>query len=148
MNLLCTPYNSEMTAEQLHNLTQRWMREVWQNRNLAALAELHAPHFRDHSPAGRGTDLASYRAGVAELFAAFPDFVAVTEDIVVDASARKTAVRWTASGSHKGVFIGASPTHKRVTFAGIEILRFERGQIAERWGEWDGLEIREQLTTP
>ncbi len=122
------------------------MKEVWQERDLAALNELHAPDFRDRSPAGRGADLTSYRAGIAELFAAFPDFSAVTEDILVDVSARKTAVRWRASGTHEGTFMDAPPTRRRITFSGIEILRVERGRIAERWGEWDGLDILAQLS--
>ena len=134
-----------MTYEQLRALTTRWMEEVWQKRNLDALDDLHAPDFRDRSPAGRGADLASYRKGIAELFAAFPDFVAITEDIVVDVRAQKTAVRWSASGTHEGAFMDALPTRERITFTGIEILRIEEGRILERWGEWDALEILAQL---
>ena len=134
-----------MSYEELHTLTARWMEEVWQKRNLAALDELHAPNFRDRSPAGRGADLTSYREGVAELFAAFPDFAAVTEDIIVDVQAQKTAVRWSALGTHESAFMDAPPTHKRVTFTGIEILRMEEGRIVERWGEWDGSGLLAQL---
>ena len=131
-----------MTYEHLHDLTERWMLEVWQRRNLTALDTLHTPNFRDHSPAGRGADLASYREGIAELFT---DFAAVTEDILVDVSAHRTAVRWTADGTHESTFMGTPPTHKRVTFTGIEILHFEEGRMSERWGEWDGRSILEQL---
>ncbi len=135
-----------MNLEQsLRSTTERWMNEVWEERNLSSLDELHAPNFQDHSPAGRGSDLASYRAGIVELFTAFPDFSTLTEDILVDASAHKTAVRWSASGTHEGAFMGVAPTHKRVTFAGIEILRIEEGRIVERWGEWDALDILAQL---
>ena len=134
-----------MTVEQLRHLTERWMKEIWQRRDLSSLDKLHAPNFQDHSPAGRGSDLASYREGVKELFTAFPDFSTTTEDIVVDPSAHKTAVRWSASGTHEGAFMGVAPTRKRITFAGIEILRVEEGRIIERWGEWDALAISEQL---
>lgn len=135
-----------MTLEQrLRNTTKRWMDEVWRKRNLSSLNELHAPEFQDRSPAGRGTDLASYSAGIEDLFTAFPDFSTTTEDILVDVSAHKTAVRWRASGTHEGAFMGVAPTHRRITFTGIEILRIEEEQIVERWGEWDALDILAQL---
>ena len=89
--------------------------------------------------------MASYREGVAELFKAFPDFATVTEDILVDVQTCKTAIRWRASGTHEGTFMGAEPTQKRITFSGIEILQFEAECIVARWGEWDGLEILAQL---
>ncbi|HOT01714.1 MAG TPA: ester cyclase, partial [Acidobacteriota bacterium] len=59
-----------------------WMERVWRRRDLAAISELHAPDFCDRSPAGRDPGLAAYAAGVAELFAAFPDFEATTDDLV------------------------------------------------------------------
>ena len=122
-----------------------WMERVWRQRDLAALAQLHAPDFRDRSPAGRDPGLAAYAAGVAELFAAFPDFETTTEDLVVDTATATVAIRWTAAGTHRGVFLGAAPTGRRITFRGIEIIRIAGGRITERWGEGDGLDLLDQL---
>ncbi len=64
---------------------------------------------------------------------------------MVDEAANKVAVRWTATGSHRESFMDVEPTGKRINFRGIEIVRIERGQIVERWGEWNGIELMEQL---
>ncbi|MBI4860628.1 MAG: ester cyclase [Candidatus Riflebacteria bacterium] len=129
----------------LASVAERWMREIWAQRNLASFDELHAPDFFDRSPSGRGSDRNAYRAGLEELFTAFPDFEASTEDLVVDEANSKVAVRWTAVGTHRGEFLGCPPTGRHITFRGIEILRIEKGMIVERWGEWDGLDLVQQL---
>lgn len=123
----------------------RWIEELWQRRNLDALPTLHAPDFQDRSPAGRGSDLAAYRQGLVELFTAFPDFYTVLDDLVVDESAGKVALRWTATATHAGPCLGCPPTGRTITCRGIELLRIVDGLIVERWGEWDGLDLLAQL---
>ncbi len=67
------------------------------------------------------------------------------DELVVDVTTSKVAVRWMATGTHQGEFLGLVPTSKRVTFRGIEIVRIEGKQIVERWGEWNGIELLQQL---
>ena len=136
-----------MTSEQLVAVARRWMAEVWQQGNVAAIDNLHAPSFVDSSPAGRPADREGYKAGVAELYSAFPDFYALIEDLVVDAPAGKVAIRWSATASHRGVFMGVLPTGRSITCRGIDILRVDDQtlRIVERWGEWDGVDLLGQL---
>lgn len=134
-----------MSAAQLRTVAKRWMAEVWAERNVAAVDELHALDFVDRSPANRASDREAYKASIAELYAAFPDWRATTDDLVVDVSASKVAIRWTASGTHLGAFLSFAPTGKPVTFHGIEILHIANSLIIERWGEWDSLTLEEQL---
>ncbi|MBK7188514.1 MAG: ester cyclase [bacterium] len=54
-------------------------------------------------------------------------------------------MRWTAVGTHRGAYLGAEPTGKRITFKGIEVIRVRDGRITARWGEWDGLDLLGQL---
>jgi predicted ester cyclase len=129
----------------LRSVAELWMEQVWRRRNLDALDRLHAPTFVDHTAAGRGSDSAAYRAGIAELYAAFPAWEAVTEDLVVDEATASAAIRWSARGTHAGPFLGHAATNRRSTFTGIEIIRVAQGRIVERWGEWDGLALLEQL---
>jgi len=129
----------------MQDVANRWMTEVWQQGRLESVDELHTEDFVDHSPSGRASDRDSYKAGIAGLYSAFPDFYAVTDDLVVDQPAQKIVVRWTASGTHQGEFMGIQATGQKITFRGIEILRIAGDRIAERWGEWDGLDILEQL---
>lgn len=129
----------------LKEIVDRWMDEIWQKRNVDAVDELHASDFVDRSPAGRSPDNRGFKEGLVRLYQAFPDFYATTDDLVIDASEGKVALRWSAVGTHKREYMGVPPTGKRVTFRGIEILRIENGRIVERWGEWDGIDLLEQL---
>ncbi len=131
--------------EALKAVAERWMEEIWRKRDFAAFDEIHAPDFVDRSPAGRASDRTSYRQSIIELFAAFPDWEAIIDDLLVDATTSKVAVRWTATGTHRGEFLGFAPSDKRITFRGIEIVRIEGSRIVERWGEWNGVELLQQL---
>lgn len=79
------------------------------------------------------------------MFGAFPDFFAVTDDLVIDPEASTVAVRWHATGTHLGVFMGVLASEKTISFRGIEIIHIENDKIVERWGEWDGEAILRQL---
>jgi len=121
------------------------MDRVWRRHEIDAIDEIHAPDFVDRSAAGRGTDNASYKHGIADFYSAFPDWSAVTEDLIVDVRSGTVALRWSATGTHSATYLGVAPTQRRIRFQGIEILRIEDGRIVERWGEWDGLGLLAQL---
>ncbi len=134
------------TRRDLAAIARRWIEEVWRPNDAPPFEELHAPGFRDRgAPSGRGTDRDAYAASIAELFAAFPDFIASVDDLVVDPEAGSVGVRWSASGTHRGVFEGIAPSGRTVAFRGIEIIRVRDGRIVERWGEWDGIDLLRQL---
>lgn len=127
----------------LEALARRWV-TLWDG-DLSAFDELHADNFIDHSPAGRGTDRAAFRQGIVELRRVFPDLRTTVEDVIVDAERGRLAVRWSALGTHVARFLDRGPTGRRIRFQGIEILSVVGGRIAERWGEWDGLGLLDQL---
>ncbi len=68
-----------------------------------------------------------------------------TEEMIVESERGLVGICWTATGTHRGSFMGVAPTGKPIRFAGIEIIRLEAGLVVERWGEWNGLELLEQL---
>lgn len=138
-----------MTRAALAGLARRWMR-LWQGGGLADFAALHAPGFTDMSPAGRGNDGAAFRASIAALYGAFPDFHATAEDLVIDTEpdaegCARVAIRWSATGRQTGPFMGLPPSGRVLTFRGIEILAVREGQTCRRWGEWDGEDLRRQM---
>lgn len=139
-----SPLPSDRSAR-LRALADRWMEVLWRQRDVDAVERLHAPDFVDRSSAGRRTDNAAFRKMLQSFYAAFPDFHAVTEELVVDDGARTVAVRWSATGTHRGAYLGAPPTGRVIRFRGIEVLRFRRDRLAERWGEWDGFALLDQL---
>jgi predicted ester cyclase len=58
-------------------------------------------------------------------------------DIVVE--------RFTARGTHRGDLMGAEPTGREITLAGINIFRVDGDRIVERWGRLDELGLLRQL---
>lgn len=135
----------EAPVNDLHMTAQRWMDEIWRPGDLSSFDELHAQDFVDHSPAGRAGSREAYRQGIIELFTAFPDFTAAIEDFLLEPLTGKAVLRWSATGTQRGAFLGVPPSGRTVHFRGIEILRVEAGRIQERWGEWDGLSLLEQM---
>ncbi len=134
-----------MEREALIELSERWIRAGWQEGNADALDDFHTVDFVDHSPSGRDSSLQGFKSGVRELYSAFPDFHAAIEDMVVEEQTGRVAIRWSATGTHRGMFEGMPPTHRRITFTGIEIVVIDQGRIRERWGEWNGLELIRRL---
>src|SRR5512138_2578777 len=134
--------------EQLADLARRWIEEGWQQGNAAMIDQLHSAGFIDRASAGRRPDSEGFKQGIIDLYHAFPDFHADIEDLVIDESRQMVAVRWTASGRHRNTYLGVPGSGRMTRFQGIEIIRVEDGKIAERWGEWDGIGLLEQLRAP
>jgi steroid delta-isomerase-like uncharacterized protein len=98
----------------------------------------------DHDPApDQGPGREGYRTFFRSLTTAFPD--AHLEPVVTVVAGDKIAFAYTLTGTHKGDFKGIAPTGKRVEVRGLQIGRFESGQIVERWGSSDDLGILEQI---
>jgi steroid delta-isomerase-like uncharacterized protein len=134
--------------ERLCALAERWMIAGWREGDTQALIALHAPDFVDYgAPPGRAPTREGLADGVRALFQAFPDFAVSSDDMVVDVSTSKVTIRWSAQGTHKGEFMGYTPTGRRITFKGIEIITLRDGLIIERWGEWDGEDLQRQLAS-
>jgi predicted ester cyclase len=92
---------------------------------------------------GQGPGLAGVKQTISLYHAVFPDLTLRCDDIV--ASGDKVAVRWTATGTHKGDQLGIPATQRQVTLTGIDIVRIADSRIVERWGETNGLEMMQQL---
>lgn len=142
--VLARPADKAAAAPDLRRIAKHWLR-VWQGGDTSCIDELHDVSFVDHSAGGRSPDNAGFKQGIAELYAAFPDFFADADDISVDEDAGKLTVVWSAKGTHRGAFLGVPPTDKTITFRGIEVLTIRNGKIVERWGEWDGIDLACQL---
>jgi steroid delta-isomerase-like uncharacterized protein len=131
-------------AGDLKEIALQWM-ALWQGADLASFDRLHARRFIDRSAAGRKGTRGAFRKSIEDLYRAFPDFLARTEDVLINREEGRVAIRWTAKGTHRGPFFGFAPTGRVIRFSGIEILSVRNGRIVERWGEWDGLWLVQQL---
>ncbi len=98
----------------------------------------------DHDPApGQGPGREGYRSFFHTLTTAFPD--AHIEPQVSVADEDTIAFAYTLTGTHRGDFQGVPATGSRIEVRGLQIGRFENGQIVERWGSTDELGILQQI---
>jgi steroid delta-isomerase-like uncharacterized protein len=133
-----------MSTEENKALARR-MVDAWNQGDLDALDELIAPDYVFHDPADPTT--ASGPAGAKQMVSAFrtafPDLrLTIAAEI---AEGDKVVQRLTATGTHRGPLLGIPATGKQVTMSSIEVMRIERGKIAEHWDEFDMLGVLQQL---
>ncbi len=67
-----------------------------------------------------------------EMRASFPDLNVAVDKVVTDND--NIAIAYTLTGTHKGSFLGVAPTGRRISARGVQIARFEKGMLVERWG--------------
>ncbi len=133
-----------MSVEENKTIERRYMEEVWTKGNLAAVDELVATNYVDHTPMpGASPDLQGLKQFVTVVTAAFPDWYPTIEDMIAEGD--KVVVRFRGSGTHKGEFMGIPPTGKQVTMMAIAIHRIAGGKIVENWLQADMLGMMVQL---
>src|SRR5262249_20428368 len=90
-----------------------------------------------------GPGLQNFNCDLATLRVAFPDALFKIEDLIGEGD--KLVDRFKVAGTHKGPFVGISPTGRRVALAGISVVRVDGGKVVERWGISDQLGLLQQL---
>ena len=80
---------------------------------------------------------------IAMLRTAFPDLQCTIEDEIIEGD--KVAAHWTMRGTHKGLFLGNSPTNKPILVQGLIYARIENNQIIENWTMIDQMGVLQQL---
>jgi len=133
-----------MSAKENKALTRRFIEE-WNKGKTAAMAvidEMYATNFVSHGDKDiRG--IKNIKQSTSEEFSAFPDQHFTIDDMVAEGD--KVAMRITMTGTHKGEYMGAPPTNKKITIRAITIERFAGGKIVEEWGMYDTLSLMQQL---
>ena len=79
----------------------------------------------------------------ARLHRAFPDLHVTVEDLIEEGD--KVVGRNKITGTHRGEYMGVSPTGRSITYNEIFIFRFAGGRIAETWGVVDVFSQLKQL---
>jgi steroid delta-isomerase-like uncharacterized protein len=112
--------------------------------NLAAIDELVAPEGISHQLSwGMPANRLGFKQWIAMLRTAFPDLQCSIEDEINEGD--KIAAHWTMRGTHKGLFLGNSPTNKPILVQGLIYARIENNQIVENWTMIDQMGILQQL---
>ena len=112
--------------------------------NLSPFDDLVDPNSVDHDPApGQQAGPEGYKAFFTEMRTAFPDLHIDVETLVADDD--QVAFAYTLMGTHQGLFQGHAATGKSIKVRGVQISRFSRGMMTERWGSSDEVGIVSQL---
>ncbi len=133
-----------MSAAANKDLVRRFVEEVLDRGDFAALAELAAPDCVDHAAATCGLPgLAAIAGVVVEWHAAFPDFQVTIEDLLAEED--RVVVHATLRGTHRGDFFGLPATGGTLAVSGLGRYRLAGGRIVEHWCYLDVVALCAQL---
>jgi steroid delta-isomerase-like uncharacterized protein len=128
-------------------LGRRYFEEVWNRGNVAALDELLAPNYVNHTPSTPnpppGPD--GLKPIVLAMRRAFPDLHYEIKDVI--ATENSVVIRVVMTGTHRGDLFGLAPTRRRVEVDQINIEHIRDGRIVEHWRVTDELKLMRQLNS-
>lgn len=129
-------------------IVRRFYEEAWDQGRLDVIDEAFADDYVRHDlrPSRPLPGPEGMRQLTSDFRAAFPDLR--FEVGLMVAEGEFVAARWTASGTHTGRWGAVEPTGRSATFSGVNIFRFESGEVAEIWNHRDDLGLMEQLGVP
>ncbi len=129
-----------------HAATIRRMYELISAGEIDGFGDLIADDFVEHQEALPGME--PTKDGVKQFFqvlrAAFPDLHMEPHDVLV--SGHKAVARVSATGTHRGEFMGMPASGRGVNVQLIDIIRFgDDGLAREHWGIFDQMAMMRQL---
>jgi predicted ester cyclase len=136
---------TDESADHNKAASRRWI-DVFNTRDTAGEADVRRPGYVAHAPASlepAPLDSEAWTRFLADFVTGFPDLQLTIEDAVGEGDL--VAQRVTFAGTHTGEFQGLPPTHRRVTFSGLELNRFADGRVVEHWFQLDALSLLQQL---
>ena len=126
------------------DLALRFVKEVFDNKNLDALDEMIAPGSIDHTPfPGYGTSVEEVKRSIGDFVKAFPDMKTTIDDVIAEGD--KVVIRSTFTGTNTGEFMGMPATGKKVTVGGIDIVEVKGDKLGDHWGYVDTPAMMTQL---
>ena len=127
-------------------LTERVFGELLSEHRLEIIPELYAEDCTFYGMGDPGAiDRDAYEAFLTAQFEAFPDLSFDVEETIVDPDGKRTAVRWTAHGTHDGTFGEIPATGEAVTVTGMSFLHLDDDEIVEAHTDFDMLGLLRQI---
>jgi steroid delta-isomerase-like uncharacterized protein len=131
-------------ADQGKDLLKRFYDEVMVDGNLDLISELCTEDVVDHeAPPGMPEGIEGVRMFIQSFRTAFPDIQVEVQSAVEEGD--MVAARSRVTGTHEGEFMGVPPSHNRVDFEWIDMIRLEGDKCAEHWGVSDNLAMMQQI---
>ena len=136
--------NNMNSSKAAKTVVRRNTEEVQTMGNFQVFEDLFADDFIDHTPQpGTTPDKAGVRKLYTYLRGAFPDFRAEIHWQLSDGD-RVTTYK-TYYGTHEGSFLGIAPTHRKIHFETIDVMRVKNGKITDHWGVGNLLSLMQQI---
>lgn len=127
-------------------IARRLLDEVWNKGNYGVVDEIVASNYVNHDPQvpeelrrgpeGLKTHVKTQREGAPDLRCTVDQALTAGDNVIL---------RWTATGTNTGRFMGMPATNKRINVTGITINRVQNGKIVESFTSWDMLGLLQQL---
>ena len=133
-----------MPAEENKEVMRRFISEVMEKKNPAAVDEFIAADYIEHSPIpGFAEGVEGMKQMMGMFFGAFPDLHMQVEDVIAEGD--KVVMRLKTEGTHQGEFMGIAATGKQVSFEEIHMMRIANGKMVEHWGIEDNMTMMQQM---
>ncbi len=135
-----------MSTEENKATARRFIEEVWNGGNLAAIDELVSPAYVDHDPTNPISTLEGLegvKQSITTWRTAFPDVQVTVESQIAEGD--MVATRWTARATQRGTLLGIPPTGRAASVTGVFCERYQEGKVAESWTVFDALGLLQQL---
>ena len=133
------------SPEENKQVVHRFREECWDKGNLDKLPEFLAEQVSFHDPVfpSLNPGIKNIKGYIETIRGAFPDLRITVDDTIAERN--EVVVHWTASGTHKGTFLGMQPTNRKAAIDGTYIYRIEGSKIAEAHANWNLATLMTQL---
>jgi len=126
------------------SVVRRNTEEVQGQGKFEVFDQLFADDFVDHTTQpGTTPDKAGVRKLYTYLRQAFPDFHAEIHWQLADGDCVTTFK--TYHGTHEGPYLGITPTHPKIQFETVDVMRVQNGKITDHWGVANLLSLMRQI---
>ena len=130
-------------SEQNKSLMRRIVEELWNQKKPALIDQFYADKYVGHTPDGQLQGHAGARQHYNTYVTAFPDCQVSIDDMVAEGD--KVAIRFTATGTHRGELAGIAPSGKKMNVSGNLTVRITDGMVVEDYNVWDTLKLAQQI---
>ena len=117
-------------------LYRRWIEDVWNKHDPAAVDRYLSADFTEHNPR-LPPGLAGRTQFIASVLAAFSDYHGEVQALMAEGNMVVARVVWT--GTNDGALQGRPPTGNKLVFSTADFLRVENGKFVEHWDVVDTL---------
>jgi steroid delta-isomerase-like uncharacterized protein len=133
-----------MSPEENKAVVRRFVEEVFNQGNLAAVDQFLAAEYRDaNALPGQEPGSEGAKRAFSLYQEVFPDLRYTIEEMIAEGDTVVTRV--TFRGTHRGAFLGIPPTNRQVSIPAVHITRLVEGTIKEHWSLMDDLGLMQQL---